>query len=94
MWALCLGVFLKVKVYAIKAHNIEELKANVRAEIGAYKFEILVGYWNCIKKGTLWESPDLFPLELFLWGSLKGKVYANKTQNLDKLKANVRAEIT
>jgi hypothetical protein len=47
-----------------------------------------------VSKG-LWppRSPDLTPLDFFLWGMLKGKVYANKPSTIDELKSNISNEI-
>lgn len=39
------------------------------------------------------RSPDLSAPDFFLWGFLKGKVYANKPDSLQQLKANIREEI-
>jgi len=47
-----------------------------------------------ISKG-LWplRSPDVTPPDSFLWGYLKGRVYQNKPQTIDALKANITKEI-
>ena len=39
------------------------------------------------------RSPDLTPLDYFLLGHLKDKVYANNPATIDALKDNVRREI-
>jgi len=39
------------------------------------------------------RSPDLTPPDYFLWGHLKGRVYQNKPQTIDALKANITEEI-
>lgn len=39
------------------------------------------------------RSCDLTPLDFFLWGFIKGKVYANQPDTIEKLKANIRREI-
>lgn len=39
------------------------------------------------------HSPDLSPLDYFLWGYLKDRVYANNPQTIDALKNNIRTEI-
>lgn len=39
------------------------------------------------------RSCDLTPLDYFLWGYVKSKVYANKPKTLDELEANIRATI-
>lgn len=38
------------------------------------------------------RSPDLTPLDFFLWGYLKSKVYATKPQNLDELRNRILQE--
>ena len=40
------------------------------------------------------RSPDLTPPDFFLWGYLKGKVYANKPSTIQQLKANIREEMS
>lgn len=39
------------------------------------------------------RSPDLTPLDFFLWGYLKSKVYATKPQDLDDLRGRITREI-
>lgn len=39
------------------------------------------------------RSPDLNPLDFFLWGYLKSKVYVTKPHDLEDLKAKLRHEI-
>ena len=39
------------------------------------------------------RSPDLTAPDFFLWGYLKGKVYANQPKTLRALKTNIRREI-
>ena len=43
---------------------------------------------------ALWppRSPDLSPPDFFLWGSLKGKAYANKPRTIQELENNIRRE--
>ena len=43
----------------------------------------------------LWppRSPDLSTCDFYLWGCLKGKVYANNPKTLEDLKENIRDEI-
>jgi transposase len=38
------------------------------------------------------RSPDLTPLDYFLWGYLKSKVYATQPQNLDELRNRIMQE--
>lgn len=48
------------------------------------------------RRGTIeWppRSPDLTPLDFFLWGYLKSKVYIDRPQNLEDLKHRIRLEI-
>ena len=47
-----------------------------------------------ITKG-LWplRSPDLSNCDFYLWGYLKGKVYANNPKTLEDLKENIQTEI-
>lgn len=35
------------------------------------------------------RSPDLSPLDFFLWGSLKNKIYKENIINLEQLRANI-----
>ncbi len=35
------------------------------------------------------RSPDLTPLDFFLWGYLKSQVYVNRPRTLDQLKTNI-----
>lgn len=39
------------------------------------------------------RSPDLTPLDYFLWGYLKTKVYFNRPENIEALKERIRQEI-
>ena len=39
------------------------------------------------------RSSDLTAADFFLWGYLKGKVYANKSRTIQELKANIRKEV-
>lgn len=39
------------------------------------------------------RSPDLSPCDFFLWGFLKSRVYVNRPNTLEDLRANIRAEI-
>ena len=39
------------------------------------------------------RSPDLTACDLFLWGYLKSKVFANKPRNIQELKTAIREEI-
>jgi len=39
------------------------------------------------------RSPDLTPLDFFLWGHLKAKVYARKPRSIEELKIFIREEV-
>ena len=39
------------------------------------------------------RSPDLTPLDFWLWDELKEKVYADNPQTLDHLRRNITAEV-
>lgn len=39
------------------------------------------------------NSPDLTPLDNFLWGYLKDRVYCNRTHNLISLRQKIELEI-
>lgn len=39
------------------------------------------------------RSPDLTPLDFFLWGYLKSKIYFNRPNTIDELKQRIRNEI-
>lgn len=39
------------------------------------------------------RSPDLTPLDFFLWGTIKDKVYKEKPHSVDHLKTNIRAAV-
>lgn len=40
------------------------------------------------------RSPDITPLDFFLWGYLKSRVYTNRPQNLQDLKERITLEIS
>ena len=46
-------------------------------------------------QGREWppRSPDLNPLDFFLWGFLKSKVYTPRPATLAQLEANIRREV-
>lgn len=39
------------------------------------------------------RSPDLTPLDFYLWGYLKGKIYATRPRDIEELKQRIRIEI-
>lgn len=50
----------------------------------------------CLGEPREWppRSPDLTPLDFFLWGYLKDKVYTTVPANLNTLETRIRREIT
>ena len=46
-------------------------------------------------RGRDWpaRSPDLNPLDFFLWGFLKSKVYCPRPSTLDQLQRNIEREV-
>ena len=40
------------------------------------------------------RSPDLIPVNFFLWGYLKDKLYVGRPQTTEELKQSIRTEIT
>lgn len=50
--------------------------------------------WIGRRGPILWpaNSPDLSPLDLFLWGYLKNKIYYNRNHNVPQLIARIREE--
>lgn len=73
--------------------------AHFRTIVRNYLNVVFNNHWIG-RRGTIeWpaRSPDLSPLDFFLWGYLKSKVYATKPLNLDDLRqriVNACAEIT
>lgn len=59
-----------------------------------YLDEVFPGRWLGRRGPIEWpaRSPDLTPLDFFLWGHLKSRVYQNRPNNLDDLKARIRHE--
>ena len=47
------------------------------------------------RRGRRWppRSPDLSPLDFFLWGYLKSKVYNPRPSTLDQLEQNIRDQV-
>lgn len=64
---------------------------NVRAYLNA----VFPGRWIGRRGAIEWpaRSPDLTPLDFFLWGYLKSKVYVNRPDNLEDLKLRIQQEI-
>lgn len=51
-------------------------------------------YPNMFKQGLAWPpySPDLTPMDYFVWGFIKDKVYKNKPTTLQELRARIEQE--
>lgn len=60
-----------------------------------YLNQIFPGRWIGRRGSIEWpaRSPDLTPLDFFLWGYLKNKVYVNRPADVDELKARIADEI-
>lgn len=60
-----------------------------------YLNEIFPNRWIGRRGPIEWpaRSPDLTPLDYFLWGYLKSKVYFNRPPNIEALKNRIRDEI-
>lgn len=60
-----------------------------------YLDTVFPGKWIGRRGPIEWpaRSPDLTPLDYFLWGYLKSKVYFNRPNNIDELKARIRHEV-
>lgn len=64
-------------------------------DVRRYLNEVFTERWIG-RRGTIeWppRSPDLTPLDYFLWGYLKERVYRNNPQTLDELRHNIIDEI-
>lgn len=59
-----------------------------------YLNEIFPNRWIGRRGAVEWpaRSPDLTPLDFFLWGYLKNKVYVTKPTNIEDLKESIRHE--
>ena len=60
-----------------------------------YLHEQFPGRWIGRRGRIEWlaRSPDLTPLDFFLWGHLKSVVYQNRPRNIDELKEAITQEI-
>lgn len=69
--------------------------AHYAARVRAYLNETFPNRWIGRRGHIEWpaRSPDLTPLDFFLWGYLKSKVYVNRPDNLDTLKERIRREV-
>ena len=65
-------------------------------DIRNYLQEVFAGRWIGRRGVIEWpaRSPDLTPLDYFLWGYLKDRVYRTKPANIEELKQRIRDEIT
>lgn len=64
-------------------------------EVRQYLDEVFPERWIGRRGSLEWppRSPDLTPLDFFLWGYLKTKVYFNRPDNLEDLRQRIRAEM-
>lgn len=65
------------------------------ADVRQYLDVTFPGRWIGRRGAIEWppRSPDLTPLDFFLWGYLKSKVYFNRPNNLEELQDRIRAEV-
>ena len=64
------------------------------ADVRRYLNQVFPGRWIGRRGAMEWpaRSPDLTPLDFFLWGHLKNRVYKNRPDNLEDLKGRIRHE--
>lgn len=64
-------------------------------EVRQYLNEVFPRQWIGRRGEIEWppRSPDLTPMDFFLWGYLKHRVYKNKPNNMEDLKNRIRYEI-
>lgn len=69
--------------------------AHYRVTVRDYLNDIFPGRWIGRRGPIEWpaRSPDLTPLDYFLWGYLKSKVYFNRPNSIEVLKERIRNEI-
>lgn len=60
-----------------------------------YLSQLLPRHWIGRRGPIEWppRSPDLTPLDVFLWGHLKSKVYVTKPSTVEELQINIQREI-
>lgn len=65
------------------------------ANVRQYLDTIWPGKWIGRRGPIEWpaRSPDLTPLDFFLWGHIKSKVYKNRPNTLEDLKERIRIEM-
>ena len=78
-------VFISNVVDGATAHTARATMTAVRKVFG-----------ERVISGDLWPPrlPDLAPPDFYLWGKLKGLVYADNTRSINDLKHNIRLAIT
>lgn len=65
------------------------------ADVREYISNVFPNRWIGRRGPIEWpaRSPDLTPLDFFLWGHIKNKVYQERPRNLDDLKVRITAEM-
>jgi len=65
------------------------------AAVRAYLNQVFPNRWIGRRGAIEWppRSPDLTPLDYFLWGYLKSKVYENRPRDVEQLKGRIREEM-
>lgn len=69
--------------------------AHYTRPVRQYLDTVFPGRWIGRRGAIEWpaRSPDLTPLDFFLWGYLKSKVYVNRPNNIEELKIRITDEI-
>lgn len=69
--------------------------AHFTRPVREYLDSVFPGRWIGRRGPIEWpaRSPDLTPLDYYLWGYLKSKVYINRPNNIDELKTRIRQEM-
>lgn len=64
--------------------------------VRAYLDETFPDKWIGRRGAIEWpaRSPDMTPLDFFLWGHIKNVVYKNRPQNIEELQERIRHEIS
>lgn len=64
------------------------------ADVRRYLDQVFTNRWIGRRGSIEWppRSPDLNPLDFFLWGHLKNVVYKTKPHNIEELKTRIRNE--
>lgn len=73
----------------------DEAPPHYQRNVRDYLNDIFPGRWIGRRGVIEWpaRSPDLTPLDYFLWGYLKSKVYFNRPATIETLKERIRNEI-